>query len=531
MERDLLRKILWGVLACGVIAGLAVVPGLTLTLALGYGIYRGVKVLRRIIEPYPRLREVLRGLGFCLAAVFALAAPGLALLAALAAAAVRGAKALLEKKKAAGAPDASARVQGPEGGEPAPFPEAEGGGASGSAGSPPPVEPSRGGAILKGMLMCLAAAGGVFLVKLLAVSLILAAGLALLFSSCVDHGRPHSRREVLAYVREEFPGQEVVVSKQFSNPQDEEGAKAQNRTWECYFADLPEMTFTIGSYYWNGGPVPVWGYSLSDTAQSAARSYYLEKYLDGVGSLDLWETDEWRFEMEFSSMAEVRAALKQLEDYTGWYALQPHSGTPPGALGTLTGLRLPPEALFRDSTLYGDEDADLEELCGDILKNYYTFYNLPCPDFSEEEVQACARRTWEWSGFVPKDWKTGEWMSQKDFQDVRLERGCVSFGGLYTVLERVGAAPEGTPEAWAVTGADGCRYEFSYDFQAPENGEIVWYYLKDGRRMPAGKNEPDAPVLLWEGDEVWAMLIHRNREEPPEETEAPLLELKPAPAA
>lgn len=534
------RNILWGMLLCAAFAGLLLVPGLALTLAMGYGIYLGVRALKRRVTLPPGLNKFFKGLGICLAAGLAIAAPGAAILIALCGGTVHGVRVLLRKRNASpqSAPSGEPawRAEEPEAasspenfGEPGDSPGApEPSSPAGTAVSPP-VKSTKGRDILKGLLICLAAAGGLLLVKLVLISLVVAAGFVLLFSSCTDHGYPHSRREVLAYVREEFPGEEVVISRDYRTPEYEDGRETKNRVWDCHFEDLPEMPFTIGSYYWNGGPVPVWGYSLSDTAGSAARDYYLEKYLEGRGSLDIWETGTYRFEMEFTSMEDVRRAVDQLEDYTGWYALQPHAGTPPNAYGTLTGLRLPAEALNWDSTIFGDEDAGLEERCGNILKSYYAFYNLPSPDFSEEEVRTYARETWEWDGFVPMDWETGEWMSRKDFQDVRLERNRVSFGGLYTVLERVGAVPEGTPEHWAVTGADGCRYEFSYDFQTPEGGEIYWYYLKDGERMPVGMNEPNAPVLRWEGDEIWALLIPREPEEEP--PEAPPLELKSVPAA
>lgn len=523
---DWKRNILWAALACGALAGLWLAPGLALTLALCYGIYRGGKALYRRTESHPRLRKVLRVLGICLAAVFAIAAPGLALLIALAAASVRGIR--KRSGKTAGGPAA----RGPEGGPSPDRPSPTGPSPAESAAPETGAEPSKGRDFLKGLLLCLAAAGGILLLKLLAVTLAVGAGFALLFSSCVDHGYPHSRREVLAYVREAFPGEEVVVSQAYTNPENAEGERAENRVWTCYFADLPEAPFEIRSGYWNGGPVPVWGYRLSDTSQSAVRVYYLEKYLEGGGCLDLWEMDEWWFEMEFSSMGEVRAAAEQLEAYHSWYTLQPHAGTPPSAKGTLTGLRPPVEALFQDSTLFGEEDEGLEARCEQILKSYYAFYNLPSPDFSEEEILAYIQENWEWDGFVPMNRETGEWMSEKDFPDIRLERRRISFGGLYTVLERAGAAPEGTPEHYAVTGADGRRYEFSYDFQAPEGGEIRWYYLKDGERVLTGTGNYNAPTLLWNGDEIWAMLVLRDRKEnptPPEE--APPLELKPVPAA
>ena len=50
---DWKRNILWAALACGALAGLWLAPGLALTLALCYGIYRGGKALYRRTESHP----------------------------------------------------------------------------------------------------------------------------------------------------------------------------------------------------------------------------------------------------------------------------------------------------------------------------------------------------------------------------------------------------------------------------------------------------------------------------------------------
>lgn len=515
MKQDRFQKAGIALLACAGAAGLFFMPGLTLTLALVCGICLGLRALWRKSETRPRLRKVLKGLGMILGALFALAAPGFVLPLALVCLAVRQ----LRKRLAGNG--------GPAGREEEPAPN------GGSAGERAPAEgvypgsraAGRGKSTLQGVLVCLAAAGGLFLVKMLIACFVVAAGIAILFVSCTsEHGYPHNRWEVLRYVRETFPGERVAVSRDYSPPEGEEESK--ERVWQCWFEDLPEMPFTVTSYRWNGGPVPVWGYSLTDSAQSSAREYYMERYLGGGGSLDLWTMDYGHFEMEFSSMAEVRAAAEQLQTYYDWYVLQPHAGEPPNAWCTLSGLHLPTDMLLKDYVSVGLEDGRIQDAieagCGDILKRYYAFYQVPSPDFSQEEIAAYVEEYWEWEEFVPLDWRSKEWMRREDFRSVWEERGYVSYGGLYRMLEQVGASPEGTPERYAVTGADGCRYEFSYDFQTPDAGEIKWYYLKDGQEVLTDQSgRQNAPALYLKGDEVWGILVRglrdQDKEKEPEE--------------
>ena len=108
----------------------------------------------------------------------------------------------------------------------------------------------------KTLLTLIAAAAGLMLVRLLLLGLLVSGLFLALFSACSEHPSPHSRREVLAYLREEYPGEEFTVEKRWTPHVTREGYEAGGRVWNCYYEDLPEVLFQAVSFRRNGGPIP-----------------------------------------------------------------------------------------------------------------------------------------------------------------------------------------------------------------------------------------------------------------------------------
>lgn len=358
----------------------------------------------------------------------------------------------------------------------------------------------------------------------------------LLLSGCGDHWRPHSRREVLQFVQEKFPGEDVTVAKSFTNPTLENGKPSPDRIWACWFTDLPGVVFHVESRRYTGGPVPMIDYSLYHDRDHVFWSYYLEQYQDGVGSFSLWNAAAYgNPEFSFSSMADVSQAAEQLRAFYRWYQSQPHAGRPRSATCRLDGLPLPPGALASDSftlttpDVLADEPrmsfaydaAEMEALCTGMLQSYYAFYRLPCPDFSQEELAAFAAENWAASWTEGQARSTVPHLSQdgkavpvelvsgvgvEPYAGSGLEFSYLSYGGLFELLTRLELAPEGGPEWFSVTGADGALYEFSYSFTQTEASRTWWYYTRDGEPAEYCRNIAGGmPILRVGGAEFQAI--------------------------
>ena len=97
----------------------------------------------------------------------------------------------------------------------------------------------------------------------------------LLLSSCGDHWQPHTRREVLAYVKAQFPGEDVTVAKKFTSPLLDNGNTSPDRIWECWFTDMPDVVFHVGSRRMTGHPAPMIDYSLYHDRDRVFREHYM----------------------------------------------------------------------------------------------------------------------------------------------------------------------------------------------------------------------------------------------------------------
>lgn len=361
-----------------------------------------------------------------------------------------------------------------------------------------------------------------------------------LLPGCGDHWRPHSRREVQAFLQSEFPGEDITVAKKYSIPSEEDSASSSDRIWDCWYSDLPDVVFHVVSRRYTGGPVPMLDYSLHHDKNDVFWAYYMEQYLTaGVGCLDLWTTAaNGKPEFTFSSMTDVPQAAAELRTFYTWYEAQPHAGQSQSATCRLDSLSPPQSILdvryvtFNTQTVltanprfsFMREVSELEEACSEMLKSYYAFYRLPCSDFSVEELDTFAKEKWAQSWTEGADRSTvphllldGKSIPADFFADIGLEPcagsglefSVISYGGLFELLTRIGMAPEGEPEQFTVTGADGSLYEFSYSFCKNADGDKWWYYTQDGAEVPekyhifsAGDG---APVLRMNSEEFQAI--------------------------
>ena len=135
-----------------------------------------------------------------------------------------------------------------------------------------------------------------------------------------------------------------------------------------------------------------------------------------------------------------------------------------------------------------------------MVKTYYAFYRLPCPDFSEDELNSFAQANWdqEWTEneartTVPHLRLDGKVIPLELFSGIGLvpyagsglKFSYISYGGLYELLNRLGLEPEGELEHFTISSSDGNVYEFSYSFCKTEDGETWWYYTQNGIAKPA----------------------------------------------
>lgn len=354
-----------------------------------------------------------------------------------------------------------------------------------------------------------------------------------LFPSCGDHWRPHTRREVLAYVAEQFPGEQVTVAKDFTNPLLDNGTPSSERIWDCWFDDLPDVVFHVRSRRLSASDVPILDYSLVNDRDRVFWDYYIGQYRAGADQLSFWDiAADGNLDLQFSSMADVPQAAEQLRTFYSWYEAQPHAGQPRYATVGLNGLPLPagypitrrtsintPSASIANPRAAFHDPADMEELCAGMLKTYYTFYHLSCPDFSQEELDAFSHSAWDsaWTEgesrtTVPHLSQDGRAVPVELFSGIGvvpwagsgLQFSYLSCGGLFEVLARLGLEPEGGPEAFTVTGADGAFYEFSYLFTDTDGYRIQWYYKRNGE--PIQRTDTDGiPALRVTSDDFQAI--------------------------
>lgn len=342
-----------------------------------------------------------------------------------------------------------------------------------------------------------------------------------LLSGCADNSPySYSNADVEAYLAETFPGQGAGI----------QSGSRLSREWDCSFSDLPDVVFQVRTVRSSSpGPIPNAHYRLSHNADQVLCQYWAGLYQSEGGELSLWaealENPESPLEITYQSRDEVEAAVAQFTAFQEWAAQQPHGSLLGATVSTTKVYRFQPDnsalaaavnALTDHSgqveTLHLPEETEAAvlEACEWPLLEFGTFLNLQDTGFSKDERMAYAQERWDWTddymvrqspaGF----YRAGEEFSRSTFSgigyDTTAEGAAVSYGGLYEMLVRLEVAPEGSPEHFSFTGADGRQYEFSYDF-LEENWEEsdytswvtrTWYYLVDDMRntLPGLEEKP-----------------------------------------
>lgn len=324
---------------------------------------------------------------------------------------------------------------------------------------------------------------------------VLAAGVglaALLLSGCNEGPWQFSDEQAREHLESRYPGERIEMRAQGRN------------TWLCWFEDLPDATFQVKMVRRGGDPVPAYHNVLDSNAPDAVWTYYLDTYRKEGGNLDAWETGKatWSdaacVELEYTSMDQVKRAAEQLRAFYAWTEGRPHREfLAKGQYYFLISDLLPWQTSISDRInvcAQGPEDSadDVIGQCAQALMEYYAFYNLPCGDFTAEELENFATRRWDWETMDSRweVWDGEKQLPSQMFTGIGADYRCISYGGLYRLLTRLGMEVDGTPDHFSVTGQDGAEYEFSYDFcREARSGEnkthITWYFLRNGYMVDA----------------------------------------------
>ena len=307
--------------------------------------------------------------------------------------------------------------------------------------------------------------------------------LALSLVGCYEYRGPYTTADVEEKLTGRYPNEAIKIRRS--------GLQA----WDCWFEDVPNAVFHVRVGRGGGDPVPMFYSKLVSDETEVLPAYYQKQYQKEGGSLDAWELYDDTLYAQYTSMAEAERAFEQLSAFYDWI-----EGKPLARLAPKGRYHFRPELPWRtyspqfhnfeEVAVHGpqDEPEPVREALADSVKKYYAFYQIPCDEFSQTELNEYAVQTWPWAP-KPIVRQEEEILSPELLAGIGLESGVISYGGLYTLLTRLGFDVEGTPEHFTVTGADGHSYEFSYDFWEEKemdwtnNQTItlpVWYHLRDG---------------------------------------------------
>ncbi|MEY8232522.1 hypothetical protein AALA82_12985 [Oscillospiraceae bacterium 50-16] len=242
-------------------------------------------------------------------------------------------------------------------------------------------------------------------------------------------------------------------------------------------------------------------------AKACLRAYRLRG-----GKLTLWrEAGGWGLSSSFPDQEGLERAAEQLEEFFCWLQGTPRSGQPWVGRHSFSPRELPWENVQLKQRP-GDRAAEIAVQGADAIREYRAFYRLPCAGFSEKELDAWARGRWNWGTRpdAPQVWRGEEILFGALLSGIGLERGAVSWAGVYELLHRLNLPVRGRPERFTALGADGMEYAFSYDFfrevSIGHRTSRVWYFLRDGERIEGRQKFSwweRGPVLpLWESRNI-----------------------------
>ncbi|MDE6951323.1 MAG: hypothetical protein K2P64_10485 [Lachnospiraceae bacterium] len=310
----------------------------------------------------------------------------------------------------------------------------------------------------------------------------LACMLALSLVGCYEYRGPYTKTDVEEYLTGRYPDETINVRQRGL------------QIWECWFDELPDAVFQVWVGQGGGDPLPMLYSQLVSDEAEVLPAYYLKQYQKEEGSLDAWELSGEILYTQYASMADAAQALEQLSAFFAWIEGKPLAQlVPKGQYNFRPELPWrtysPQFHNFEESVIHGPQDKPeaVQEALENSVKKYYAFYCLPCGEFHQTELEEYAAKTWLWAP-KPKVRQGEEILSPELFAGIGLESGVISYGGLYTLLTRLGFDVEGTAEHFTFTGADGYSYEFSYRFWEEKEMEwannqtitlSVWHHLRD----------------------------------------------------
>ena len=242
-------------------------------------------------------------------------------------------------------------------------------------------------------------------------------------------------------------------------------------------------------------------------AKSCLRAYggrRLRRWREGAG---------WSLQSSFSGLGELEGAAEELENFFRWLQGRPQWNEKPWAGHHAYSPKELPWENVQLGQRAKDRPAELLAQGEEAIRTYRAFYRLAGDGFSQKELEDWARLRWDWETMpgCPTVWRGEERLPGSLLAGIGLERGVVSFAGMYELLRRLNLPVRGRPERFAALGADGVEYAFSYDFfqEVPvgkKRTRRVWHLLRGGERLEgrqAFRWWERGPVLpLWESRNI-----------------------------
>ena len=219
--------------------------------------------------------------------------------------------------------------------------------------------------------------------------------LALPLVGCYEYRGPYTRADVEEYLTGRYPDETINVRHRGL------------QTWECWFDGLPDAVFRVWVGQSGGDPVPMLYSRLVSDEAEVIPAYYLEQYQKEGGSLDAWE---FKFQPDLP-----------------WRTYSPQFHN------------------FEEMIVHGpqDEPETVRKALEDSVKKYYAFYQLPCDEFSQTELDEYTVNAWPWTP-KPRVRQGEDVLLPQLLAGIGLESGVISYGGLYTLLVRLDFDVKGT---------------------------------------------------------------------------------------
>ena len=309
----------------------------------------------------------------------------------------------------------------------------------------------------------------------------------------------YARADIQAMVRDQLGVRGAVVAQDYTALEGEDGYT--DRIWKVLVPQTGLQFSIVDDYHW--GYETVTNHLWTDYPEAALAHIADQLPETSLLQVETWQTDGICYGQitgsytDPDSLRQCRQQLVQLVDMFEELGYE----------GLSVSYQLAWQGPLRDVTDYVIDDADCTghtdavASYDEMLAEYVTTvldYRIDLPlELTQQQVDTALAgyryRLGVYRGAQtdPEDYEPQliDWYD--DLIANKYAYG-ISFGTLYEVLLREGLAPEGDAWHYTFTGADGSRYEVSYDFIAPlftdEEGAVRqgYYYQKDGETVPMG---------------------------------------------